>query len=307
MRVLLVHNPDSGAELPTAEHLMDWLESAGHQPVYVYSRADDIEAQLAQDAELIVLAGGDGTVARIARKLPDRSVPVAILPIGTANNIARSLGIEGGAEELIAGLAEAPMAGLDIGRAVGPWGTSRFIEGLGFGALAEAIVNDGTPKPPMPQRIEKGREAFAKALIETKPARYHVVADGKEIDAECVFLEVLNLGMTGPRVMIGPSAEPGDQLLDVVYLPTDRLPAMLGWLKAPEHRPPPVEVRKAREVTMRWESGRLRIDDETFNEPATPCEIAIGVEPESLRVRVPQRENPELRDNAGGGDIERRA
>jgi diacylglycerol kinase family enzyme len=287
MRALLVHNPDSGAKEPSAEQLTAWLEAAGYGPIYLDSKADDLAAQLEQDADIIVLAGGDGTVARVARKLPDRSVPVAILPIGTANNIARSLGVDGDAEQLIAALRSAPLAKLDIGRAVGPWGTSRFIEGLGFGALAHAIVDDG-PKPPMPLRIEKGREAFAKALIETKPARYHVVADGKEIDAECVFVEVLNLGMTGPRVMIGPSAEPGDQLLDVVYLPEDRLPAMLGWLKAPDHRPPPVEVQKAHAVSMRWDSGRLRIDDESFAEPATPCEIAIGIEPDSLSVHVPQ-------------------
>jgi diacylglycerol kinase family enzyme len=297
MRALLVHNPDSGAEEPSAEQMTAWLGRAGYETIYTRSRSDDLEAQLAQDADIIVLAGGDGTVARVARKLPDRSVPVAILPIGTANNIARSLGIEGEAAALIAALPSAPLVKLDIGRAVGPWGTSRFIEGLGFGALAKAIDGDG-PKPPMPRRIEKGREAFAKALIETAPARYHVVADGKDIDAECVFVEVLNLGMTGPRVMIGPSAEPGDQLLDVVYLPTDRLPAMLGWLKAPEHRPPPVEVLKAHDVSMRWESGRLRIDDETFAEPATPCEIIVGIEPESLSVHVPQVEEPSARDAA---------
>jgi len=292
MRALLVHNPTAGDGEPSAEALLAALERAGFSPAYCSSKADELDAALSASADIILIAGGDGTVARLARRLPDRSVPISILPIGTANNIARCLGIESrDAEALVAGLAEASVKRLDIGRAVGPWGITRFIEGVGFGALAKAIDADG-PKPPLPQRIEKGREGFARALIETKPERYVVAADGEEIDAECVFVEVLNIGMTGPRVMIGPSARPGDQLLDVVYLTADRMNEMLDWLKAPDHRPPPVEVRKAREVTMTWESGRLRIDDEVFAEPATPCAITIGLEPEGLRVRVP--DIPEL-------------
>lgn len=287
MRALLVHNPTAGNGEPTADALLAALERAGFSPTYCSSKADDLDAALSRSADIVIIAGGDGTVARVARKLPDRTIPISIFPVGTANNIARCLGIEGrDAEQLLAGLAEASMKRLDIGRAVGPWGTSRFIEGVGFGALAKAIDDDG-PKPLLPERIQKGREGFAQALIETKAERYVVAADGEEIDAECVFVEVLNLGMTGPRVMIGPSARPGDQLLDVVYLTADRKPEMLDWLKAPEHRPPPVEVRKARQVTMTWESGRLRIDDEVFTEPATPCAITIGLEPEGFRVQVP--------------------
>ncbi|MGV1014663.1 MAG: diacylglycerol/lipid kinase family protein [Methyloceanibacter sp.] len=286
MLALLVHNPKAGDKEPSPEQLLAALKRAGFTPTYQSSKTDDLDEALARPTDLIVLAGGDGTVARVARKLPDRTVPIAILPIGTANNIARCLGIQGKVDDLVAGLTGAAVESLDIGRAVGPWGTSRFVEGVGFGALAKAIDDDG-PKPPMSQRIEKGREAFAKALIDTKPERYVVEADGEAIDAACMFVEVLNLGMTGPRVMIGPSARPGDQLLDVVYLTADRLPEMLAWLKAPEHRPPPVEVIKAREVKMIWKRGRLRIDDEVFAEPATPCDITIGLEPESLLVYVP--------------------
>jgi diacylglycerol kinase (ATP) len=298
MRALLVHNPTAGNGEPTAEALLAALERTGCSATYCSRETDDLDAALAGAADIVIIAGGDGTVARVARKLPSRAIPIAILPIGTANNIARCLGIEGcDAEELIANLGDAAIKRLDIGRAVGPWGTSRFIEAVGFGALAKAIEGAG-PKPPLPERIPKGRAAFAQALIETKPKRYVVAADGEEIDAECVFMEVLNVGITGPRVVIGPSAQPGDQLLDVVYLTSDRLPEMLDWLKE-DHRPPPVDVRKAREVTMMWECGRLRIDDKVYTEPSTPCAITIGLEPEGLRVHVP--DIPKLSQNRAVG------
>jgi diacylglycerol kinase family enzyme len=46
-------------------------------------------------------AGGDGTAANAARTVAGRAIPLAVLPLGTANNIARSLGYVGSIEELI--------------------------------------------------------------------------------------------------------------------------------------------------------------------------------------------------------------
>ena len=52
-------------------------------------------------ADLFIAAGGDGTVAEVIHEAAGTGVPVALLPIGTANNIARSLGIVGDAREII--------------------------------------------------------------------------------------------------------------------------------------------------------------------------------------------------------------
>jgi hypothetical protein len=69
-----------------------------------------------------VVVGRDGTVGRLVRGLKDRSIPIAILPTGTANNIARSLGIVGDPKDILAGIARAPIKSLDVGVAKGPWG-----------------------------------------------------------------------------------------------------------------------------------------------------------------------------------------
>src|SRR6185369_915874 len=99
----------------------------------------DQHDQALAGSELIVIAGGDGTVQRVATELAWRELPLAILPLGTANNIATSLGIEGPTEALVAGWATARRSPLDLGVATGPWGTRRFIESVGGGLVSNGI------------------------------------------------------------------------------------------------------------------------------------------------------------------------
>jgi diacylglycerol kinase family enzyme len=95
--------------------------------------------------------------------------------------------------------------------------------------------------------------------------------------------------MTGPRMLIGPTARPDDQLLDVVCLPADRRQDMLDWLgEGPDDRPPPLVIRKARKVTLSWQEGPLRVDDEVFDAPELASNIIVELEPNGLRVCVPE-------------------
>ena len=79
----------------------------------------------------------------------------------------------------------------------------------------------GSPLPKQ-TRIERGRAAFAKTVADYKARRFVFTADDEAIEDDLIFVEALNLGMTGPRMIIGPTAQPGDQLLDIVYLPAVR-------------------------------------------------------------------------------------
>jgi diacylglycerol kinase family enzyme len=53
---------------------------------------------------LVLAAGGDGTVGKVAHELIDSGIPLSVLPLGTANNLARTLGFIGSPREIIAGL-----------------------------------------------------------------------------------------------------------------------------------------------------------------------------------------------------------
>src|SRR5688572_19894490 len=144
MRLTLLHNPDAGRGHPSADELRAALWAAGYEVTYQSAKADDAERALERPAELVLVAGGDGTVAEVARALVGRDVPLAILPLGTANNIARSLGVQGSVRDVIAGLhrdrlADLARKRLDVGTARAPWGTARFVESAGVGVVTALL------------------------------------------------------------------------------------------------------------------------------------------------------------------------
>src|SRR5437868_2564299 len=101
MRAVLVHNPTAGTKGYDKDGITAALKLAGYETRYASTKGDDVEDALKKGADLVVAAGGDGTIATVIRALTDRSIPVALLPLGTANNIARSLGIAGTPQELV--------------------------------------------------------------------------------------------------------------------------------------------------------------------------------------------------------------
>ena len=141
MRVTLIHNPGAGRQDHDAKALLKLLRRAGHKPRYQSADEKGWDRVLDKRADLVAVAGGDGTVAGVTRRMVGRDVPVAILPSGTANNIARSLGLlKKPFEELVRGWPEARRVRLDVGIASGPWGQRYFVEGLGAGLFAGMLV-----------------------------------------------------------------------------------------------------------------------------------------------------------------------
>src|SRR5258708_5239841 len=139
MEIVLLHNTKAGDQEHSREHLMGLLHDAGHQ-VHYYSLKDGLKKpEVLKTGEMVVVAGGDGSMRQVALKLVETDQRMAPLPIGTANNIARSLGVNGSAEEIIAGWANPKIRQLDMGRAKGPWGERWFLEGIGIGLIGRAI------------------------------------------------------------------------------------------------------------------------------------------------------------------------
>jgi diacylglycerol kinase family enzyme len=94
MRVSLLHNVEAGDGL-SLRQLRREIEGAGHEIVREIEKGCELEGVLEGRVDLIVVAGGDGTVGSAVEAFAGRGVPLAILPFGTANNIAFALGIEG--------------------------------------------------------------------------------------------------------------------------------------------------------------------------------------------------------------------
>ena len=257
MHAVLVHNPTAGSRSHRAEALASLLKEAGYSVTACSTKERDYKEALKEQADLILIAGGDGAVGRVIRCLSHYTTPVAILPLGTANNIARSLGIEGDADRLLECVRRHVTRSLDVGIASGPWGRRRFVEGIGVGLLADWMSG----QPPAAERTKIGRDGLRGALANAVPKVWNFSVDGHKLGEEVLFLEVLNARFIGPALPLGPSSAPGDQLLDVVYLLPEKRSEMLSWLDSPEGNPPPVVVRQGRKVIVQWNGGHLHIDD----------------------------------------------
>src|SRR2546430_14356653 len=122
MRITLMHNPKAGRGKLVKRDLMAALARAGHLAIYQSTKKSDYKEALREPADLVLAAGGDGTVGKVGRELIDPGIPLSVLPLGTANNLARSLGFIGSADQIIAGLEGGKKRSFDIGVARGQIG-----------------------------------------------------------------------------------------------------------------------------------------------------------------------------------------
>ena len=150
--------------------------------------------EIAREAALlgyraVCVVGGDGTLAEAATGLADSTVPLAIIPRGTANQVARNLNIpvsfEAAVEVAIHGLPTP----IDLGRVNGR--SFALVAGAGFDA---AVMNSAT-------RELKERWGFAayvyaavKEALSAAPARFHIRADGRELEVSAVSVMIANVG-----------------------------------------------------------------------------------------------------------------
>src|SRR5438093_11379645 len=141
MRILLVHNRKAGSKEHVGEDFIKALKRAGHKATCQPSKKKGITKALKKKIDLVLVAGGDGTVSKVARRLVamDSEVPLAVLPLGTANNFARSLGFCLSGKELIERLNDGRGDTFDVGLARGPWRKRYYFEGAGAGLFEDSL------------------------------------------------------------------------------------------------------------------------------------------------------------------------
>jgi diacylglycerol kinase family enzyme len=288
-KVLLLHNPTAGTSHVKARELLEGIQKTiGVKPSYFSTKNADWKDALSKRWDVVILAGGDGTVGRGVRWLHNRKTPILILPLGTANNVARSLGIEGDLDSFLSELSSFLTRPLDVGCAKGPWGKEMFLEAVGIGSIAEG-VSQGGQRPPKPIRLDMAREDLQDLVKQAEPELFELEVDGKKFAGKFLFVEVLNVSFTGPALRLAFHASPNDGLLDVVFLEARNREAMLAWLaESPEDSPPPLTVLRGEKVKMVWHGGQLRIDSRVFLPPKKPAKVSIKLEKQSFRVLVPR-------------------
>jgi diacylglycerol kinase (ATP) len=102
----LLHNPNAGEGELSKKELVAMIEDAGFSCSYSSTKDEGWDKLKEGKIDFVILGGGDGTVRKVAEELLNRSMlektfPIGLLPLGTANNIARTLGITGSTQAII--------------------------------------------------------------------------------------------------------------------------------------------------------------------------------------------------------------
>jgi diacylglycerol kinase (ATP) len=276
MRVTLIHNHKAGAsEHPAADEFQAMIAAAGHAVTCHSPNGDAWESALEDPGDLVAVAGGDGTVGAVAVRLVGRRVPIAVLPVGTANNIAQALGVaDTPFEQLIARWPRARRMGFDTGVVHGPWGATRFIEGVGVGLLARAIIELDAKAEIAFGRIDDREAKIASGLTRLRELlenctgnELKITLDGRELSGEYSLMEVMNIQHIGPGLHFAPNADPGDGLLDVVLFTADHRDALGEYLSGRlegNRQPLDWTVHRGRRLQFLWERSDIHIDDKVW-------------------------------------------
>jgi diacylglycerol kinase family enzyme len=293
MKVTLIHNPGAGSG-QDANNLIRLISEAGHE-VRHRSVKDDWKELLAKPADLVAAAGGDGTVRRVALEAAKRGLTFAAIPIGTANNIAKSIGLLGDVSELIESWSASPRHAqpFDLGEAEAPWGSARFVEGVGAGLIADLIRREDDVAADakfLGREMDRALHLLCELASEAKVRRWKIQADGKDLSGDYFAVEFLNIRFVGPNLPLAPGAFPGDGMLDVVLLGAKDRKPLLDYLESRMHlaagRLPKLRTARAKAFDVTAPKGvRWHLDDKTWpsDEPTdTSVKIAVRTLPGAL-------------------------
>jgi YegS/Rv2252/BmrU family lipid kinase len=290
-RAAVVVNPTKHGDLPKfrtavceamSDHGWDeplWLETTVDDPGEGQARA-----AVAARVDLVVASGGDGTITACAAGVASSGIPVAVLPAGTGNLLARNLGLplELG-DALVVGLTGADRE-LDVGTANGrPF---LVMAGVGF----DAKMLDSTSEP-LKKRL--GWAAYAVSALRhlrDRPVRARLRADGEpQFRRRASGIIIGNVGALQGGVPLLPDAAPDDGLLDLVIL-TAR--GWTSWLALAGHvllrhsSPSRVVRRTFRELRIDLDRPQLwELDGEVMGRTR---QLVIAVQPGKLLLRVPR-------------------
>jgi diacylglycerol kinase (ATP) len=255
MRVALLHNPTAGGEDHSDAQLTDLVTRNGHEVVHLVTRVSELTAALHRaPCDLVVVAGGDGTVGRAACELSGWQVPLSIFALGTANNTARSLSLPNAHKQIAKSWNAAARVPFDLGLLSDGAVRRRFAEAVGWGVFASVVAiakQQGDPKT-VRKTLKRDRKLFQTTSSVAAAQNYVIEIDGRDVSGEYLMVEVMNVPFLGPQLLVSPLSDASDGVFELV-------------LASPEHRSSLDELARTGQVSeplgFRVERGKqIRIE-----------------------------------------------
>ncbi|MDT0687421.1 diacylglycerol/lipid kinase family protein [Autumnicola psychrophila] len=276
----IVHNPTAGSGNHSKEELIQLVERSGYRAEYISTDNIFWNKQLkTEDADAILLAGGDGTVKKLAKTLIEKKhspsqIPIHIMPLGTANNISKELNIAQDKEQHEINL-DGRTTRFSYGKIKSTEKKDFFLESFGFGIFPKLISE--MKKKDSPDDPEKKLKQTLEVLLEIvkkyKPKKGKIKTSGFEIKGKFLLVEVMNIKLIGPNFALAPNAHPADDHFDLVLIPKEKreeLETYIIKLLKNEARKEDLEkivtVLPVQKVNLNWSGSRLHIDDNLISD-----------------------------------------
>jgi diacylglycerol kinase family enzyme len=270
------------------------LTRCGHQAFYQSSKIRGWKKAFKKRVDLVIAAGGDGTVHKTAWQLLDTGIPLAILPLGTANNLARSLGFTGSVDAILQSLHCAKSRPFDIGVARDRWQTRWFFEAAGGGLFADYFpaAKANEKKDASPQEELNAHLSLLRQLSLNYQTRHWTMSvDGEDISDRYILWGAMNIRSAGPALHLAPKAKTDDGQLDFVAVREHERKEFIKHVDAHLaglNNAVPFDARKFRELKIQSTAGAMHLDGEPWPEKkgkrGNRGPIEITVTPAALTV-----------------------
>ena len=262
-------------------------------PLWLRTTVDDAGVTMARRAvedtvDLVVVAGGDGTVRVVCAELARTGIPVAVLPAGTGNLLARNLGISLDLDSALIELLDGSERRIDSVLIEGDeLTTDRFVVMAGLG-LDAAIIADA------PDGLKK-RVGWAAYVVSTVKNLNHpfvrveiAVDDRSPIHRRARTVVIGNVGTLQANIPLLPDAVPDDGLIDAVVLAPRRIshwPRLVLSLVVRSLREQDVERFTGKRIQVTAATTvRRQLDGDAIPDGRS---LSASIDPSALVVRVP--------------------
>ncbi|MDY0395646.1 diacylglycerol kinase [Virgibacillus halophilus] len=270
-RARIIYNPTSGREAFRKELpvVLEKFEIAGYETSTHATTGEGDASDAARKAidrgyDLIVAAGGDGTINEVINGMAEQDgrPKLGIIPVGTTNDFARALSIPKGIQNAVDIILEDKSMPLDIGKVNDHY----FMNIAGGGKLTEL-----TYEVPSKLKTMIGQLAYYIKGIEMlpfiKPTHTRVELDGELIDEDIMMFLVSNTNSVGGFEKLAPDAKMNDGYFDVLILRKSNLAEFIRLatlaLRGTHLDDPLIIYQKARHIKVTPEDKmQLNIDGE---------------------------------------------
>jgi lipid kinase YegS len=284
--MLIIHG--QRADTDALRHMISWVREKGHSvdPRVTWETGDGIRFAregASRGVDAVIAVGGDGTVNEVVNGLDGSDVALGIIPLGTANDFARQVGIPDDADHAMDVVLQRPPRTIDTAELNG----RRFLNVSSGGVAAEA-----TAETPTEAKEQLGPLAYAitgvRKLADLQPRRARITGPELELDCEFLIFAVGNARSTGGGTRITPRALVTDGLIDlciVEAMPRADFAKLLMRIKKGEHLDEPrVRYVQLPSVTIAAE-GPVTVNVDGESSEATM--LSYRARPQDLRVHLP--------------------